>query len=130
MDADKLDIDKLQTAPFDLRKLSTFVKNDVAKRTVYHQLVKRANAILTIDNKDLVKEMITMQELITIKDIEDEIPKHDNYITTYDFNKFSGTIFDERLKRAKLATYDDLDTVSNNVLSEIRKKEKNCKRLI
>ena len=97
---------------------------------MYHQLVKRANAILTIDNKDLVKEMITMQELITIKDTEDEIPKHDNYITTYDFNKFSGTIFDERLKRAKLATYDDLDTVSNNVLSEIRKKEKNFKRLI
>ena len=54
MDADKLDIDKLQTAPFDLRKLSNLVKNDVAKRTVYHQMVKRANAILTSDNKDLV----------------------------------------------------------------------------
>ena len=35
----KWDIDKLETAPFDLSKLSDVVKNDVVKRTVYDELV-------------------------------------------------------------------------------------------
>ena len=32
IDVDKLGIDKLETAPFDLSKVSNIVKNDVAKR--------------------------------------------------------------------------------------------------
>ena len=32
IDVDKLDIDKLETTPSDLSKVSNIVKNDVAKR--------------------------------------------------------------------------------------------------
>ena len=45
-----------------------------------------------------------------IKDIEDKIPDHSVYITSNDFNRFSGTIFDERLKGPQLATSHDLYT--------------------
>ena len=37
-----------------------------------------------------------------------KIPNHDKYSTTKHFNKVSGTVFDERLKQAKLATKNDI----------------------
>ena len=52
---DKLDVDKLKLAPVDLKKSSDAVDNDVAKKTVYDELVK-VNAIQTIDIRDLVKK--------------------------------------------------------------------------
>ena len=36
-----------------------------------------------------------------ISEVEKVIPDDANYITTDEFNKFSGSIFDERLKKAK-----------------------------
>ena len=38
-EVDKLDIDKLVPAPFDLSKVSDVVKNNVVKKTVYDKLV-------------------------------------------------------------------------------------------
>ena len=52
-DVDKLDIDKLETTPADLSELNNVLKNDVVKNTVYDQLVKKVNAIQTIDTSDL-----------------------------------------------------------------------------
>ena len=40
-EVDKLDINELKTTPVDLRKLSDIVKNEVAKKTVYDELVKK-----------------------------------------------------------------------------------------
>ena len=40
---DKLDIDKLVTLCADLSKLNDIVKNDAAKKTVYHKLVGKVN---------------------------------------------------------------------------------------
>ena len=37
---DKLNVDKLVPAPFDLSKLSNVVKNDVVKRDVYNAKIK------------------------------------------------------------------------------------------
>ena len=48
-EADKLDIDKLVPIPSDLSKLSNAVKNDVAKKTVYHKLVAKVDNIDTSD---------------------------------------------------------------------------------
>ena len=48
-EVDKLDIDKLLPVPVDLSKLSDVVKNDVVKKTVYDQLVAKANNIDTSD---------------------------------------------------------------------------------
>ena len=39
------------------------------------------------------------------------MPGHDKYITTKDYNKCLGVIFDKRLKQAKLATTKYLNTV-------------------
>ena len=38
---DKLDIGKLETTPVDLSKLSDAVKNEVAWKTEYNELVKK-----------------------------------------------------------------------------------------
>ena len=47
-----LDINKLGTLPVDLSKLSNIVKNEVVKKTVYDELVKKVNALQTIDTCD------------------------------------------------------------------------------
>ena len=50
---DKLDIDKLGLVPTDLSKLSSVVKNDVVKKTVYDKIVAKVN---NIDTSDFVLE--------------------------------------------------------------------------
>ena len=42
-EVDKLDIDKLATAPVDLSKLSNVVKNDVVKTNEYDKLVAKVD---------------------------------------------------------------------------------------
>ena len=49
-EVDKLDIGNLRTAPVDLSKLSD-VKNEVVKKTIYYELVKKANTIQTADRQ-------------------------------------------------------------------------------
>ena len=44
---DKTDVDKLKTVSVDLSKLSNLVNNDVVKKTVYDQLVEKANTVDT-----------------------------------------------------------------------------------
>ena len=95
----KLDIDKLKT---------TSVKNEIVKKTVCDELFKKSNAIQTADTSDLV----------------DEVPNHDKYITTDAVNKFSATIFDERLRQTKYATKNDLDTVKQRAIINEEKVEK------
>ena len=66
-------------------------------------VVKKVNVIQTIDTSDLDKRLgyyyIQKKFLIMIN------------ITTNDFNKFPGAIFDERSRQPKLETNSDLDTV-------------------
>ena len=45
--ADKVDLDKLKTVPFNLRKLSNVVNNGVVKETVYNKLITKVNSIDT-----------------------------------------------------------------------------------
>ena len=42
---DKLNVDKLAPAPVDLKKMSYAVDNDVVKKTVYNELVKKVITI-------------------------------------------------------------------------------------
>ena len=46
-EVDKLDIGKLVSVPVDWSKISDVVKNYVVKKTVYNQLVAKANSIDT-----------------------------------------------------------------------------------
>ena len=51
-----------------------------------------------------------------ILEIEKEIPDHDKYITSVEFNKIRKEHFAERLKEAKLASKNELE---NNVVWKI-----------
>ena len=53
-DVDDLDIATLETVQIDFSKLSNVVDNDVDKRTVYDELVKKVYTIHAIDVSKLV----------------------------------------------------------------------------
>ena len=61
---DNLDVDKLLPVPTDLSMLSYVVKNEVVKKDVYHELVKKVNAI---DTSRLVKKQIMILRSIRLK---------------------------------------------------------------
>ena len=63
--------------PFDFKKLSDVVNNDVVKKTVYDELVKKVNAIAT---SKLVNK--TDYNARMIKNIENDIPSITNLSTT------------------------------------------------
>ena len=44
---DKIDVDKLNTVPIDLNKLSNVVNNEVIKKAVYDKLFAKVNNIDT-----------------------------------------------------------------------------------
>ena len=48
-EVDKLDINKLVPVPIDLCKLRDVVKNDVAKKAVYDQLVAKVIVLILAD---------------------------------------------------------------------------------
>ena len=58
---------KLETTRFDLSKLSNVVKNEVVKKTEYHELVKKVNAIRTTDTNNLVQKLTITQTLMELK---------------------------------------------------------------
>ena len=60
--------------------------------------------------------------------MEKKISNHNIYITTNDFNKFSGAVFDERLIQTKLATVIDLNNVQQRAIKN--EKTKNYEHLI
>ena len=62
----------------------------------------------TVDTSDLIKKADNDTK---IEDITKKVPNHNKYVTNNNFNKFPGAIFDERLKEAKLATNNCLNTV-------------------
>ena len=73
-EVDKLDIDKLATVPVDLSKLSSVVKNDVVKKTVYDKLVVK---VANIDASALVKKTDYSTK---ITEIEDKIPDSSSFV--------------------------------------------------
>ena len=87
------------------------------KRTVYNKIFIKFHTIQALDSSNLVRKT---ECNVRTKDIDDEIPNHSGYITTSDFNIFSGTI----LKRWKLATNIYVANVEQRALEN---KEKNRK---
>ena len=53
---DNLDFDILVPVPVDLSELSDVVKNDVAIKIEYNELVKKVNNISNTDSSNLVKK--------------------------------------------------------------------------
>ena len=59
---DKLDVDKLATAPVDLSKLCDLV-NDVVKKTEYNEFVKKVKNISSTDTSNLVKKLVIQYQI-------------------------------------------------------------------
>ena len=51
-----MDINKSKTTTVNLNKQSNVVKNDVAKETLFDELVKKVEALQAIDSSELVKK--------------------------------------------------------------------------
>ena len=69
-------------------------------------MIKKVNAIQTIDTSNLVKKA---EYKTKIDEIKNRIPNHDEYITTQEFNKLMTKNFGTRLKKVILASKDDID---------------------
>ena len=74
LDIDDLDVDKLKTDPVDLQKLSNAVEKEVAKKTVFEELVKKVNAIYIINTSAIAqkltrlkKKFLTMINILLLK---------------------------------------------------------------
>ena len=63
----KLDLDELETTPVDSSKLSDVVKNEVVKKAVDDELVKKLNAIQNNDTSGLVKKLTVKRKLVMLK---------------------------------------------------------------
>ena len=59
-----------------------------------------------------------------IKEIGDKTSDHDKYITTTDFNRFSGTIFDKRLEQANLPATTNINAIEQRAIKNKEKIEK------
>ena len=79
-------------------------------------MVVKVNATDVTNNSELVKKTNCNKK---IKEIEDKIPDHDEFITTPEFGKFSGKKTDEKIKDENLATKTDIvDFLTNNLLKK------------
>ena len=65
-EVDKIDTDKLKTAPTDLAKLTNAIENDVVKKTDYNTKVTSIEAQITEFTKSTVDNLADITKLITI----------------------------------------------------------------
>ena len=82
---DKLDLDKLVPAPFDLSKLSDVVKNDVVKKNVYKAKIKdieykiigitnvAANTTLNFEITEVKNKISSIPNLVTNASLDAKI---------------------------------------------------------
>ena len=65
-EVDKIDVDKLKTAPVDLAKLTNAVKNDVVKNTDYNAKVTSIEAQIAGLTKNTVDNLADIRKLKAI----------------------------------------------------------------
>ena len=106
---DKLDVDKLATAPTDLSKLSNVVKNDVVKKTDYNKSVTKVD---NIDTSGLVKKTDYNTK---ITGIEDKIPDSSSSVKKTDYNTKITDIEGKIPDISGLVTKAALTTVENKI---------------
>ena len=126
-EVDKIDADKLKTVPVDLAKLNDVVKNDVIKKTEYHQLVAKVNGI---DNTKFVSRTKYEKDRSDFEDkidkIDKKIPVVTNFVKKTDFNAKVTEIEGKIPDISSLATKSALTVVENNihdVSSAVKKKQ-------
>ena len=79
-EVDKIDVDKLKTAPADLAKLSNVVKNEVVKNTDYNAKVSDIETQITLVNKN------ALDNLADIKVLKTKTVNTSNFVTRTKFS--------------------------------------------
>ena len=95
VEVDKIDVDKLETVPVDLSKLSNVVNNEVVKKTVYDKIAAKVNAIDTDYDA----------EILGIKF---------KYFATANYNRFTNEKLDLEIKQKELVNKSDIVDLVNN----------------
>ena len=108
-EVDKLDIEKLATAPVDLSKLSNVVKNDVLKKNVYDKLVAKVN---NIDTSDFV---LKTNFNTKFTGLQNKIPNTNGLVKKTDYNTKITEIENKIPDISGLATKTALTTVENKI---------------
>ena len=104
-EVDKLEIDKLVSVPIDLSKLSDVVKNNVAKKTVYDQLVTKVN---NIDTSNFVLKTNYQTDKT---ELEKKIPDMTDFVKEAKLTELENKFLDI----SNLATKIALTTVENKI---------------
>ena len=130
-EVDKIDADKLKTAPVDLAKLSNVVKNDVIKKTEYDKLGAKVNGT---DNTNFVSRTKYVKDGSDFEDkidkIDKKIPDVTNLVKKTDFNTKITEIEGKIPDVSSLATKSALTVVENkipDVSSLVKKTDYNTK---
>ena len=110
-EVDKLDTDKLETVPVGLSKLINFWKNEVAKKTVYDQLVAKVNNIDT--SGFVLKTKYDADKL----ELEKKIPNTSNFVKKSGNNTEVSEIESKIPSISGLPTTSALTVVENKIPS-------------
>ena len=123
---DKLDIDKLNTVPVDLSKLSNLVKNEVVKKTVYDKIVAKVN------NIDTSRFVLKTKYDADKTELEKKIPDTSNLVKKSDYNAKVGEIEGKIPSISGLVTTSALTAVENKIpsVSNLAKKTDYDKKLV
>ena len=102
---------------------------------IYEKILDTSNLVTTTvlgkNIKEVEDKTLDVNGLVTAFAFNDKLKNlrkkidHDKYVTTPKFNKFCGTLFNEQLKEANLATESDLDTVLQCANKDEEKKQEN-----
>ena len=109
-EVDKLAIDELVHIPVDLSKLSTVVKNDVVKKTLYNKLVAK------VDNIDTSDFLLKTNYSTKITEIENKIPNTSDLVKKTNYNTKIIELENKIPDISNLATKTALTTVENKYL--------------
>ena len=110
-EVDKLDVDKLKTAPVDLAKLTNAVENDLVKKTVYNTKVTSIEAQKTGLTKNSVDNLADITKLKAID------TKLNSYLQTSTFNS-KVTEVENKIKAADIIA-KSANTKANAIRSDL-----------
>ena len=110
-EVDQLDIDKLVPVSVDLSKLSNVVKNEVAKKTLYDELVNKVN---NIDTSGFVLKTKYDEDKL---ELEKKIPDTSNFVKKSDYNVKVSEIEGKIPSISGLAKTSALTAVENKIPS-------------
>ena len=105
----KLDIDKLVTVIIDLSKLSNLVKNDVAEKAVYDNVVAKVNKI---DTSGFVLKIKYDADKLKL---ENKIPDNRRLVKKTDYNSKISELENKIPSISGLATTSALTPVENEI---------------